>query len=61
MCSPAPRDAVHPGYLTQRLRLLVNRTGLPPIRLHDSWHGSAALQLTSWRRWRSRGVMPGRG
>ncbi|MFC8848538.1 MULTISPECIES: tyrosine-type recombinase/integrase [unclassified Micromonospora] len=34
---------VHPGYLTQRLRLLVNRAGLPPIRLHDLRHGSATL------------------
>ncbi|MFG2058511.1 tyrosine-type recombinase/integrase [Micromonospora sp. NPDC048930] len=34
---------VHPGYLTQRMRLLVNRAGLPPIRLHDLRHGSATL------------------
>ncbi|RAO02171.1 Tyrosine recombinase XerC-like [Micromonospora noduli] len=34
---------LHPGYLTQRLRLLVNRAGLPPIRLHDLRHGAATL------------------
>ncbi|WP_325049935.1 tyrosine-type recombinase/integrase, partial [Micromonospora radicis] len=34
---------LHPGYLTQRLRLLVNRAGLPPIRLHDLRHGAASL------------------
>ncbi|WP_307804263.1 tyrosine-type recombinase/integrase [Micromonospora echinofusca] len=34
---------IHPGYLTQRLRLLVNRAGLPPIRLHDLRHGAATL------------------
>ncbi|WP_239312971.1 site-specific integrase [Plantactinospora mayteni] len=34
---------IHPGYLTQRLRLLVDRAGLPPIRLHDLRHGAATL------------------
>lgn len=34
---------VHPGYFTQRLRLLVDRAGLPPIRLHDLRHGAATL------------------
>ncbi|MFI6162931.1 tyrosine recombinase XerC [Micromonospora haikouensis] len=34
---------IHPGYLTQRMRLLVNRAGLPPIRLHDLRHGAATL------------------
>ncbi|WP_223256412.1 site-specific integrase [Micromonospora endophytica] len=34
---------LHPGYLTQRLRLLVDRAGLPPIRLHDLRHGAASL------------------
>jgi integrase len=34
---------LHPGYLTERLRLLVNRAGLPPIRLHDLRHGAASL------------------
>ncbi|WP_238447155.1 site-specific integrase [Micromonospora sp. 4G55] len=34
---------IHPGYLTQRLRLLVGRAGLPPIRLHDLRHGAATL------------------
>ncbi|MEO3779468.1 site-specific integrase [Micromonospora sp. B11E3] len=34
---------LHPGYLTQRLRVLVDRAGLPPIRLHDLRHGAATL------------------
>ncbi|WUI06181.1 site-specific integrase [Micromonospora sp. NBC_00421] len=34
---------IHPGYLTQRMRLLVDRAGLPPIRLHDLRHGAATL------------------
>ncbi|OKI58005.1 integrase [Micromonospora sp. CB01531] len=34
---------LHPGYLTQRLRFLVDRAGLPPIRLHDLRHGAASL------------------
>ncbi|MDZ5447388.1 site-specific integrase [Micromonospora sp. 4G57] len=38
---------IHPGYLTQRLRLLVDRAGLPPIRLHDLRHGAATLARTA--------------
>ncbi|MFD6771171.1 tyrosine-type recombinase/integrase [Micromonospora chalcea] len=38
---------IHPGYLTQRLRLLVDRAGLPPIRLHDLRHGAATLAHTA--------------
>ncbi|GAB3966964.1 tyrosine-type recombinase/integrase [Plantactinospora veratri] len=34
---------LHPGYLTQRLRLLIDRARLPPIRLHDLRHGAATL------------------
>ncbi|WP_323373629.1 site-specific integrase [Plantactinospora alkalitolerans] len=34
---------LHPGYLTQRLRLLVDRAGLPPIRLYDLRHGAAPV------------------
>ena len=33
----------HPGYLTQRFRLLIDRAGLPPIRLQDLRHGTASL------------------
>ena len=33
----------HPGYLTQRFRLLTDRAGLPPIRLQDLRHGTASL------------------
>jgi integrase-like protein len=33
----------HPGYFTQRLRLLIDRAGLPPVRLHDLRHGAASL------------------
>jgi integrase len=34
---------VHPGYATTRFRLLVQRSDLPPIRLHDLRHGAASL------------------
>ncbi|MEV0941731.1 tyrosine-type recombinase/integrase [Micromonospora wenchangensis] len=37
---------VRPGYLTQRLRLLVDRAGLTPIRLHDLRDGAATLAHT---------------
>jgi integrase len=30
---------LHPGYLTQRFRILVGRAGLPPVRLYDLRHG----------------------
>jgi integrase len=34
---------IHPGYVTTRFRLLIQRTDLPPIRLHDLHHGAASL------------------
>ncbi|MGH3714624.1 MAG: hypothetical protein ACRDT4_14365 [Micromonosporaceae bacterium] len=34
---------IHPGYATTRFRLLVQRTHLPPVRLHDLRHGAASL------------------
>jgi integrase len=34
---------IHPGYATTRFRLLVQRSELPPIRLHDLRHGAASL------------------
>jgi hypothetical protein len=34
---------IHPGYASTRFRLLVGRTDLPPIRLHDLRHGAASL------------------
>ncbi|MFG1606026.1 tyrosine-type recombinase/integrase [Actinoplanes sp. NPDC049265] len=33
----------HPGYFTQRLRLLINRADLPPVRLQNLRHGAASL------------------
>ena len=33
----------HPLYFTQRFRLLLDRAGLPPVRLHDLRHGTASL------------------
>ncbi|WP_430791317.1 tyrosine-type recombinase/integrase [Actinoplanes sp. G11-F43] len=33
----------HPGYFTQRLHLLIDRAGLPPVRLQDLRHGAASL------------------
>jgi len=38
---------IHPTYLTQRMRTLVKRAGLPPIRLHDLRHGAASLAHTA--------------
>jgi integrase len=38
---------IHPTYLTQRMRTLVQRAGLPPIRLHDLRHGAASLAHTA--------------
>ncbi|MEO3781248.1 site-specific integrase [Micromonospora sp. B11E3] len=33
----------HPGYFTHRFAILVKRSELPPIRLHDLRHGAASL------------------
>ena len=38
---------LHPDYVSQRFRLLVVRSGLPPIRLHDLRHGAATLAHTA--------------
>jgi integrase len=34
---------IHPGYATQRFRILTAAAGLPPIRLHDLRHTAASL------------------
>lgn len=34
---------INPNYATTRFRLLVRRSGLPPVRLHDLRHGAASL------------------
>lgn len=34
---------LHPDFLTRRFRTLVERSGLPPVRLHDLRHGAASL------------------
>ena len=34
---------LHPDFLTRRFRALVERSGLPPVRLHDLRHGAASL------------------
>lgn len=34
---------LHPGYASGRFRLLIKRTGVPPVRLHDLRHGAASL------------------
>jgi integrase len=34
---------INPNYATTRFRKLVQRTGLPPVRLHDLRHGAASL------------------
>jgi Phage integrase family len=33
----------HPNYFTKRLRYLIDKAGLPPVRLHDLRHGAASL------------------
>lgn len=37
----------HPGYFTQRFPTLVEKSTLPPIRLHDLRHGAASLAHNS--------------
>jgi integrase len=39
----ADGQPLHPDFLTRRFRLLVQRSGLPPVRLHDLRHGAASL------------------
>ncbi|WP_436837866.1 tyrosine-type recombinase/integrase [Micromonospora rifamycinica] len=34
---------INPNYATTRFRKLVQRAGLPPVRLHDLRHGAASL------------------
>jgi hypothetical protein len=34
---------IHPAYASTRFRLLIARTGVPPVRLHDLRHGAASL------------------
>jgi integrase len=34
---------IHPGYASGRFRFLIQRSGLPPVRLHDLRHGAASL------------------
>jgi integrase len=37
----------HPNYFTKRLRYLIDRSGLPPVRLHELRHGAASLAHTA--------------
>jgi integrase len=37
--------AWHPNTVSQRFRRLIQRAGLPPIRLHDLRHGAATIAL----------------
>ncbi|MEU2755251.1 tyrosine-type recombinase/integrase [Streptomyces albidoflavus] len=37
----------HPQHFTDRFNLLVEKAGLPPIRLHDLRHGAATLALAA--------------
>lgn len=37
----------HPNYLTYRLRFLIDKSGLTPVRLHDLRHGAASLAHTA--------------
>ncbi|MFE6689664.1 tyrosine-type recombinase/integrase [Streptomyces sp. NPDC057743] len=38
---------IHPGWLTDHFERLVERSGLPPIRLHDLRHVAASLMLAA--------------
>ncbi|RLU85907.1 site-specific integrase [Streptomyces griseocarneus] len=38
---------IHPGWLTDHFERLVDRSGLPPIRLHDLRHVAASLMLAA--------------
>lgn len=35
---------INPNYATTRFRKLIQRAGLPPVRLHDLRHGAASLE-----------------
>lgn len=39
--------ALHPGWVSNQFRLLVQEAGLPPVRLHDLRHGAATLALAA--------------
>ncbi|MFG3700838.1 tyrosine recombinase XerC [Micromonospora sp. NPDC047620] len=39
----ADGQPINPNYATTRFRKLVQRAGLPPVRLHDLRHGAASL------------------
>jgi integrase-like protein len=36
-------EPINPNYATTRFRILTDRAGLPPVRLHDLRHGAASL------------------
>jgi integrase len=36
-------EPINPSYATTRFRILTDRAGLPPVRLHDLRHGAASL------------------
>jgi hypothetical protein len=38
---------IHPGWLTDHFKRLVERSDLPPIRLHDLRHVAASLMLAA--------------
>jgi integrase len=38
---------IHPGWLSEEFERLVQRSGLPPVRLHDLRHGAATLMLAA--------------
>ena len=37
----------HPAAITDRFHELVEVADLPPVRLHDLWHGAASLMLAA--------------
>ncbi len=38
---------LHPAWVTDQFHLLAREAGLPPIRLHDLWHGAASIALAA--------------
>jgi len=38
---------LRPGYISEHFRMLVRKSGLPPVRFHDLRHGAAKLSLAA--------------
>ena len=56
MFTRADGTPLHPDYVSQRFRLVVDRSRLPPIRLHDLRHGAPTLAHAAGADLRSIGI-----